>query len=498
MRVMHFQRSSGILLHPTSLAGPYGIGDLGPSAHHWVDWLAETGCRYWQLLPLGPTGYADSPYASFSAFAGNPNLISPELLIEEGLLDSSEVESLDGDPRRVDYGSLIPWKRSLVDRAYQRLDGSLHTEFVAFRNNEARWLDDFALFMAIKEDQGGGPWVDWPEAIRHRDEGTLNEFRERRAGAVELEAFRQFLFFRQWRSLHDHAASTGVEVIGDIPLFVAHDSADVWVSPELFALDPETSQPTLVAGVPPDMFSDTGQRWGNPHYRWEVHAADGYSWWIERLRASFRQVDVLRIDHFTGFALYWEIAADRSTAEVGTWVEGPGAAFFAAVHEQLGDLKIIAEDLGPLDEPVETLRQQLALPGMKLLQEAFDGDPANMFHPDNYAEDFVVYTGTHDSDTALGRFISGDDAYRRRALEYVGGEAGDYAWNLIIRAWESVAVMAVAQLQDFLGLGSEARMNYPSTTDGNWQWRMEPGVLTTELAHRIRDLNAGTGRLGVR
>lgn len=497
MRVMHFVRSSGILLHPTSLAGPYGIGDLGPEAHRWVDWLADTGCRYWQLLPLGPTGYADSPYASFSAFAGNPNLISPELLVEDGLVDADQLGPIDDQSDRVDYGRVIPWKRDLVDRAYDGLEESRHTEFVAFRNNEARWLDDFALFMAIKEDQGGGSWVDWPENLRHRDEAALNEIRERHAQAVEREAFRQFLFFRQWQRLHDHAAAAGIQIIGDIPLFVAHDSADVWAHPELFAVDPVTSQPTLVAGVPPDMFADTGQRWGNPHYRWEVHAASGYGWWTERLRAMFRQIDVLRIDHFTGFAQYWEISADLATAEVGTWVEGPGAGFFAAMRDHLGDLPIIAEDLGPLDDPVEALRRELGLPGMKLLQEAFDGDPANMFHPINYAEDFVVYTGTHDSDTALGRFDSDDDDYRRRALEFVGGDAEGFSWNLIAAAWESVAVIAIAQLQDFLGLGSEARMNFPSTTDGNWQWRMKPAVLTSDLAQRIRDLNEQTARLCV-
>jgi 4-alpha-glucanotransferase len=495
MRAMHFERSSGILLHPTSLAGPFGIGDLGPEAHRWVDWLAETGCRYWQLLPLGPTGYADSPYASFSAFAGNPNLISPELLVEDGLIDADDLEPIDDQSERVHYGQVIPWKRDLVDRAYEGLKGSLHTEFIAFRNDEARWLDEFSLFMTIKEDQGGGSWVDWPELLRHRDEDTLNEIRDRHAGAVEREAFRQFVFFRQWQRLHDHATAAGIKIIGDIPLFVAHDSADVWVHPELFAIDPVTSQPTLIAGVPPDMFSDTGQRWGNPHYRWDVHAASGYRWWTERLRAMYRQIDVLRIDHFTGFAQYWEIPADLPTAEIGTWIEGPGAKFFAVMQDRLGDLPIIAEDLGPLDDPVEALRRELGLPGMKLLQEAFDGDPANMFHPNNYAEDFVVYTGTHDSDTALGRFNSDDDDYRRRALELVGGDADEFAWNLIAVAWESVAVMAVAQLQDFLSLGSEARMNFPSTTDGNWQWRMKPGVLTTKLAERIHDLNERTGRL---
>ena len=493
---MAFQRSSGVLLHVTSLPGPYGIGDLGPAAHAWIDWVADTGCRYWQLLPLGPTGYADSPYASFSSFAGNPYLVSPELLVADGLITQEDIGTPSFDDSAVDFGRVIPWKIDLLDTAYSRLSGQLHTEFVAFRNDEADWLDDFSLFMAIKEDHGNGAWADWPAELRHRDGDALNAARERLASAVERHAFRQFVFFRQWSSIREHAASNGVEIIGDIPLYAAHDSADVWAHPELFAIDPETSRPTLVAGVPPDMFSETGQLWGNPLYRWDVHATDGFAWWLDRLAAVFRQVDVLRIDHFTGFARYYEIPGSDDTAENGAWRDGPGAGVFDAAHRSLGELPIIAEDLGPLGDVVEELRRRLGFPGMKVLQEAFDGDPANMFHPDNYAEDFVVYTGTHDSDTSRGAFYSADDDYRRRVLDYTGDTPDTYPWGLIEAAWRSVAVIAVTPLQDLLGLGTEARMNYPSTIGGNWQWRMEPGVATPELAARLAELNAATDRSG--
>jgi 4-alpha-glucanotransferase len=489
-----FQRSSGVLLHVTSLPGPYGIGDLGSAATAWVDWVAQAGCRYWQLLPLGPTGYADSPYASFSSFAGNPYLVSPDLLVADGLLEPDDIGTPGFGSAAVDYGQIIPWKIKLLDVAYTRLSGSLHTEFVAFRNDEADWLDDFSLFMAIKEDGGNGPWADWPAELRHRDEDTLNAARERLASAVERHAFRQFIFFRQWQGVREHAAAQGVEIIGDIPLYAAHDSADVWAHPELFAIDPETSRPTLVAGVPPDMFSDTGQLWGNPLYHWATHAADGYAWWVDRLAAAFRQVDVLRIDHFTGFARYYAVPGADTTAEHGVWHDGPGAAVFEAAHRSLGDLAIIAEDLGPLGEEVEELRRRLGFPGMKVLQEAFDGDPANMFHPDNYAEDFIVYTGTHDSDTSRGRFDTADDVYRRRVLEYTGDTADTYPWGLVEAAWASVAEIAVAPMQDLLGLGTEARMNFPSTIGGNWQWRMAEGAATPELAARLASLNERTGR----
>ncbi len=491
---MPFERSAGVLLHVTSLPGPFGIGDLGPSAHRWVDWLADTGCRYWQILPLGPTGYADSPYAAFSSFAGNPFLTSPELLVDDGLLSPDDLVDPPGEPGRVDYGAIIPWKLALLDIAFGRHGGDLHTEFTAFRNDESAWLDDFSLFMALKEQHGGGSWTDWPAALRHRDEDELNAARRELADQVERHAFRQFVFFRQLAALRRHAADAGIQLIGDIPIYAAGDSADIWAEPHLFAIDPDTGQPTEVAGVPPDMFSDTGQLWGNPLYRWEAHAADGYDWWVRRLAASLRQCDVLRIDHFTGFASYYAVDGSAPTAADGEWRDGPGAELFEAVERRLGELPIIAEDLGPLSEVVEDLRRRLGFPGMKVLQEAFDGDPANLFLPDNYTEDFVVYTGTHDSDTSRGRFQRGDADYRRQALEYTGATADTFTWALIETAWRSVAVMAVAPVQDLLDLGNAARMNYPSRAGGNWQWRMPSDAATGELAARLADLNARTGR----
>ena len=401
----------------------------------WLDWMVETGCRYWQILPLGPTGYADSPYAAFSSFAGNPYLVSPELLINDGLLTDDDLKDPPGNPERVDYGAIIPWKLGLLDAAYGRLGGDLHTEFVAFRNDEAEWLDDFSLFMAIKEQHGNGSWTGWPAELRHRDTDALNAARAELAPQVERHAFRQFVFFRQLTALRDKAGACGVQIIGDIPIYAAGDSADLWADPELFAIDPDTGQPSLMAGVPPDMFSDTGQLWGNPLYSWDRHAADGYAWWARRIEASLRQCDLLRIDHFTGFARYYAVPGGDDTAMNGEWLPGPGATLFDALERHLGpDLPIIAEDLGPLGAEVEELRRRLGFPGMKVLQEAFDGDPNNHFHPDNYTKDFVVYTGTHDSDTSLGRFERSGDDYRTQVLAYTGDTIDTYPDGLVAKA----------------------------------------------------------------
>jgi len=486
-----FKRSSGVLLHVSSLPGPYGIGDIGPSAHAWVDWLTDAGCRYWQVLPLGPTGYADSPYSSLSSFAGNPNLISPALLAEDGLLDSLEGE---GASARVNYGKVIPQKWNLLQEAHSRLSKDIKKEFLEFQEREDSWLASYTLFMALKSAHGGGSWTSWPTDLRTRQAMSLSDARFRLTDEMEWHAFGQFIFYRQLDALREYAMARGVEIIGDVPLYVASDSADVWVNPELFAVDSASGRPSLVAGVPPDMFSPVGQWWGNPLYRWEAHAADDYAWWSGRLEAFLRQADVLRLDHFTGFARYYEIDGDAENATGGVWRDGPGASLFKAAQRRLGELALIVEDLGPLGYVVEDLRVQLGYPGMKVLQEAFDGRPDNQFLPENYQEDCVVYTGTHDNDTARGRLEGENDEYRRQALAFTDGGHETFAWDLLSRAWESVAVIAIAPMQDLLGLGSEARMNYPGTAEGNWQWRMTEGAATSVLAENLSMLNENTRR----
>jgi 4-alpha-glucanotransferase len=499
---MKFERASGILLHPTSLPGPYGIGDLGPAAHRWVDWLSTAGCKLWQVLPLGPTGYGDSPYQCFSAFAGNPYLISPELLLDQGLLSADDFKDMpEWDPGRVDFGALYHWKPSLLEKAFQRFSSDpssvrdrpptlLKEGFEFFRADNAAWLIDYALFMAIKEAHGGGPWQEWPEALRRRDPAALAEIRKSLKDAILRFTFFQFLFFHQWNALRDYAHQKGLHIIGDIPIFVAMDSSDVWSHPDLFFLDMD-GRPTVVAGVPPDYFSPTGQLWGNPLYRWDVHKSSGYAWWLERLRFTLATVDIVRIDHFRGFAGYWEIPAGSPTAETGRWVPGPGADFFNAVMPALSGaegLPIIAEDLGVITPDVIALRDQFALPGMKVLQFAFSG-PDNIFLPDHYPQNCVVYTGTHDNDTARGWYASAPEAEKDFARRYLGVDGSDFARNLIRAAWASTATFALTPMQDWLDLGTEARFNFPSRLGGNWEWRMAEDAMSGELQDRIRELN---------
>jgi 4-alpha-glucanotransferase len=513
---MKFERTSGILLHPTSLPGPYGIGDLGPGAYRWVDWLAGTGCKLWQVLPLGPTGYGDSPYQCFSAFAGNPYLISPEFLLRDNLLHSNDLtEKLEFDLERVDFGKLIPWKLNLLERAFIRFSSepsittskgsvqqlvknpaiihadpsvSLSISFGTFCAENASWLEDYSLFMAIKEANGGGSWDGWPELLRKRDPAAIDKARKTLASSISRFTFYQFVFFRQWNALREYAHQKGLRIVGDIPIFVANDSSDVWSHPDLFFLDADL-KPTVVAGVPPDYFSPTGQLWGNPLYRWEVHKSTGYKWWLERLHATLRLVDILRIDHFRGFSGYWEIPAANITAEIGRWVPGPGADFFNAVKTSLGDdLPIIAEDLGLITPDVTILRDQFALPGMKVLQFAFSG-PDNPFLPHSYPQNCVVYTGTHDNDTARGWHESAPDNEKDFSHRYLGIDGSDFARDLIRAAWKSTAVFALAPLTDFLNLGKHARFNYPSHLGGNWEWRTREAVLNDELQGSIRELN---------
>jgi 4-alpha-glucanotransferase len=490
---MKFDRSSGILLHPTSLPGQYGIGDLGPTAHKWVDFLAEVGCGLWQVLPLGPTGYGDSPYQCFSAFAGNPYLISPEILLEQGLLLAEDLTDQPDFPEgEVVFGEVIPWKLELLEKAYKRYKQSSGKEiqiaFEDFQDLEHYWLPDFSLFMALKEAYGGGSWVDWPEPLRNRDTKSLQLAYQEYEEEIDRQMFMQFLFFRQWAALHEHALDQNIHTIGDIPIFVAHDSAEVWAKPDLFYLD-EDGNPTVVAGVPPDYFSKTGQLWGNPLYRWRIHARNNFDWWIKRMRAVLHLVDIVRLDHFRGFAGYWEVPASEETAENGRWVPGPGKSFFQAVKDALGDLPIIAEDLGVITPDVVEMREHFNLPGMRVLLFAFTGDPDEAFLPHNHVKNCVVYTGTHDNDTSRGWYKRVGEDERAFYRRYLGRSGQDVAWDLIRAAWSSIAVFAVAPFQDFLDLDNQARMNYPGNPSGNWSWRMNSDALSKSLSERIKDFN---------
>jgi 4-alpha-glucanotransferase len=500
---MTFKRSSGILLHPTSLPGPYGIGDLGPQCFRFIDWLASTGCKLWQVLPLGPTGYGDSPYQCFSAFAGNPYLLSPDELLADGLLTESDLEEMKDLPAsRVDFGLLIPKKLDLLQKAFSRFSEQEHLReaFDYFCAENASWLDDFALFMALKEAHGGGAWNGWPEALRSRRKAAITKARKDLAESIQRYSFYQFLFYRQWNKVHAYANERGIQVIGDIPIFVAYDSADVWSHPELFFLDKD-GNPTVVAGVPPDTFSATGQLWGNPLYDWEVHKKENYAWWLTRVRGSLQLMDILRFDHFRGFAGYYEIPAGHATAEHGRWVTGPGKDLFRAVDKYLGDglithgtgLPIIAEDLGLVTPDVIELLNAFELPGMKVLQFGFSG-PDNPFLPHNYVPNCVAYTGTHDNDTAFGWHATAAQHELDFAHHYLGVDGHDFAWDLIRNVWRSVAVFAITPMQDVLGLGGDARMNFPSKLGGNWEWRMNEADFREDLAAGLRDLNWLTNR----
>ena len=492
-----FSRAGGILLHPSSLPGPYGIGDLGPQAYHFVDWLASTGCNLWQVLPLGPTGYGDSPYQCFSAFAGNPYLISFDALIEDGLLTVDDFTDLPTfKPSIVEYGQLIPWKLGVLQKAFNRLSSTsegFQGEFEQFRVDNGSWLDDYALFMSLKEANGGGAWSGWDESLRKREPSAMEKARLDHQEDILRHSFYQFLFFRQWYKLRAYAKNRGIKIIGDIPIFIAYDSADAWANPDLFFLD-KMSLPTVVAGVPPDYFSATGQLWGNPLYRWDVHKASRYAWWLERFRSVLNFVDIVRLDHFRGFAGYYEIPYGAATAETGQWMTGPGKDFFTTISREFSGegnstLPIIAEDLGVITPDVVELRDGFHLPGMKVLQFGFSGAD-NPFLPHNYTQNCVAYTGTHDNDTAMGWFESAPPEERKFALRYLNSDGSDFAWDLIRAVWSSIAVYAIAPMQDVLSLGTEARMNFPSRLGGNWEWRMEEKDTDAALAERLREFNA--------
>jgi 4-alpha-glucanotransferase len=476
-----FTRSSGILLHPTSLPGRYGIGDLGDSAFRFVDWLADQAQGVWQVLPLGPTSYGDSPYQTLSAFAGNPNLISLDRLVERGWLSQDDLADVPDFPTdRVDYGPVIEYHNAKLHLAFERFSASNDAQATkAFEDwcmQNTTWLDDFALFIALKRAHGGRPWVEWPEPLALSDPDALTQAREQYATEIREHAWQQWLFSEQWNALRQYAADKGIRLFGDLPIFVAHDSADVWAHRDLFYLD-EKGQPTVIAGVPPDYFSETGQRWGNPLYRWDRMRETGYAWWIQRFRAVLKTVDFVRIDHFRGFEAYWEIPAEEETAINGQWIPGPGAHFFQVVKQELGDLPIIAEDLGVITKEVEELREQFNLPGMKVLQFAWS-NPKNPFLPHNHVVNCVVYSGTHDNNTTLGWWEEEmDDNARRFMTDYLGYEVRDPVWTLMKIGMQSVAHTFIMPLQDLLALGSDARMNTPGKPAGNWTWRFTEELL---------------------
>lgn len=491
---MQFKRSSGILMHVSSLPGKFGIGDLGSCAYDWVDFLEATGTALWQVLPLNPTGFGDSPYQGLSAFAGNPLFIDLENLRELSLIPTKALSSPPAFPqRKVDFYKASRFKRRLLELAYANYrknpDVTLQKEFEQFKLENAHWLEDFATFMALRERFKLVSWRDWPDAYRLREPQALLSFAEEQAAVIEMQAFFQFLFFRQWFALKRYANERGVQIVGDIPIFMGFDSADVWSMPHLFTLDADR-HPTFVAGVPPDFFSSTGQLWGNPLYVWEEHRKEGYSWWINRVAATLKTVDIIRLDHFRGFAGYYKIPAANKTAEGGEWVDGPRRDLFDAIQARLGELPFIAEDLGVITPDVVDLREHYHLPGMRIFQFAFWEDADHEFLPHTYPVDCVAYTGTHDNDTAQSWFKLAPAHEQRFCMSYLGyPPIGDIAHAMIRAVWSSVAVFAVAPMQDFLKLGNSARMNLPASTSGNWQWRMQPDALTPGLIGWIRELN---------
>ena len=486
---MPAERRSGILLHPTSLPGPYGIGDFGPSAYAFIDFLERSGQKLWQMLPLGPTGYGDSPYQTLSAFGGNPLLISPQILMDEGLLERREAPPCPfNHPSRVEYDYAGTHKLGLLKRAYLNFKSHpkhpMAEEFEEFCERESGWLEDFVLFFTIKSQYKEKSWTEWPAPLRKRSKNALESFRKKYYGELQWHRFIQFIFFRQFEKLHSYANTHSIELIGDLPIFVAHDSSDVWSHPEWFLLDKE-GNPTVVAGVPPDYFSDTGQRWGNPLFNWRELRKDKYRFWVERFGHTAKQFDLVRIDHFRGFADYWEIPADEDTAINGTWRKGPGADLFRKIESEYGSkLPIIAEDLGIITENVEELLESLGYPGMAVLQfgfESMQSDDTSAFLPHNLSKNQVVYTGTHDNQTVAAWWSEQSDIVKDFTRRYLNTDANLIHRDMIRTALGTVCHTAIFPMQDLLGLGSEANMNRPGTTEGNWQWRMEQNAITPAI-----------------
>ncbi|MBU0678533.1 MAG: 4-alpha-glucanotransferase [Verrucomicrobia bacterium] len=508
---MDLPRESGIIVHPTSFPGSYGIGEIGPEAYKFIDTLAEMGQHLWQILPMGPTSYGDSPYQSLSTFAGNHLLISFDLLMKAGLLSEAQLKKFPKLPaNHVNYGRAIPARMKVLNSVCRTFESraSDHRKraFRAFCKKEADWLDDYALFIALKNAHKGQPWVNWPEELACRDEKALERARRKYGISIRNVKILQYLFHDQWFRLRKRAHKKGVRIIGDIPIFVAHDSADVWANPDLFFLDSK-GQPIVVAGVPPDYFSATGQLWGNPLYRWYVHQSSDYAWWIARIRKKLAVVDILRIDHFRGFEAYWEVPGYEETAMNGRWIEGPRDNLFEEMVKQINLLPIIAEDLGIITDEVRALRDRWGFPGMRILQFAFKpGGGTQEYLPENYVKHCVVYTGTHDNDTTVGWFHREVDkgnsgtreeieAEHKIVLKYTGTDGSEIHWDMIGLALRSIANTAIIPLQDVMGLDSSGRMNVPGRPGGNWQWRFKWDMLTDEMKMRLRALSEESGRV---
>jgi 4-alpha-glucanotransferase len=501
---MRFPRQSGILLHPTSLPGGHGVGDLGAEAHAFVEFLAEAGQTLWQMLPLGPTGYGDSPYQTFSTFAGNPLLISLDTLAARGLLSPASLRGAAFQEGRAQYAEAIRFKMPLLDRAartfLREAAAADLAAFDAFCRHQRAWLDDFALFTVAKQLHQLRPWCEWDPGLRDREPAALAQLRGERAEELAVERVKQFFFFEQFEALREACHRRGIRLMGDVPIYAAGDSSDVWTERRFWHLNADGT-PALQSGVPPDYFSASGQLWGNPIYRWDELARDGYRWWIERIRACFTLFDVVRVDHFRGFQAFWQVPGGDTTAVNGTWEPGPGAALFEAIERELGELAIVAENLGVITPEVEAIRARFGLPGMAILQFAFGRDPqAPDFKPHNYPRAVVAYTGTHDNDTTMGWWKSsgvGDSTRtaemireeRERTLRYLGlDNDAELNWHFIRALMGSVANTVIFPVQDLLGLGGEARMNLPSTLGTNWLWRMQPGVLTPVIAARLAEM----------
>ena len=492
------RRSAGILLHPTSLPGRYGIGDLGYELIAFLDWAQSAAFRIWQVLPLNPPGYGNSPYGCHSSYAGNPMLISPQRLLQESLLDE---HALDDVPRFPDedaaFDQVAPFKMQLLRRSwtfFEKHASTTQRHWLERFEGDNKWLDDWALYASLKDQHGGSAWTDWPKPIASRERSAMQTARRELAEEIRFHKYVQLLFFRQWAAVREAAAARGIRIMGDVPIYVAGDSADVWANRNLFQLD-ENGAPTVVAGVPPDYFSATGQRWGNPLYRWDLLRDQKYRWWVSRFRAALRFADIVRVDHFRGFAAYWEIPAQETTAIHGRWMPGPGRALFDAVRDALGDLPLVAEDLGFITPEVHELRRAIDLPGMKILQFAF-GQVNSPHLPHCYEPRTVVYTGTHDNDTARGWYAHASAQERQLASTYLGVDGhGSIEWALIRAAFTSVAQTAIVPAQDILGLGSEARMNTPGDSTKNWAWRLGPTALTRQHADNLRHLAEITGRI---
>lgn len=495
---MRFPRASGILLHPTSLPGPHGSGDFGPAAYHFVDWLVAARQKLWQILPLGGIGPGNSPYMSTSAFAGNVLLIDLAELAAEGWLAPADTEPVPGlETAQVNFAAVVPYRMERLARAAQRF-ATAATEaqreaYAAFCTAHADWLEDYALFMALAEAHEWQDWCDWPPGLAVRKPAALAAAREQHRARIAFWKFCQWSFYRQWGALRAYANARGVKIVGDTPIFIAHMSAEVWANQPLFELD-TTGHPTVVAGVPPDFFSETGQRWGNPLYRWSEHAKDGYAWWVQRVKRTFELVDIVRIDHFRGFAAHWEIPASEPTAVKGRWVPGPGEALFEAISKALGPVPIIAEDLGVITPDVDALRRRFAYPGMRILQFAFAGDASDRFLPHNHEPDTVVYAGTHDNDTVAGWWAAATDHERHFARGYLGTDGHDMPWTLIRAACASVADTAVHPMQDVLCLPTECRMNYPGQASGWWVWRFDWPQVHPWHAERLAEFSRLYGR----